>query len=151
MSDLTLSWNADLAQADLVLNGFDLGTEDGLKTAVIISLFTDRRASADDELPQGATDRRGWWGDTFADQDGDLIGSRLWLLRRAKRTAETLTKVVEYCEEALAWLVQDGVASAVSATAEWQGESTVVAVIVIERPGTTPARFMFAWEALRGV
>lgn len=151
MSDLALSWNAVLAEADLALAGLDLATDDGLKTAVIISLFSDRRAAPDDELPQGLDDRRGWWGDSFADVDGDQLGSRLWLLQRAKRTPDVLRRAVEYVEEALAWLVADGVASSVSATAEWMGDSGLALVVSIVRPTAQPAQFMFVWEAMRGV
>lgn len=151
MSDLALAWNVDLALADLVLEGFDLSTEEGLKTAVIISLFSDRRAEADDVLPTGVTDRRGWWGDSFADFDGDQIGSRLWLLLPSKRQSAQLERAVEFAQEALAWLVQDEVASTVSVTAEWMGDSGLALGVVIERPSAPSARFMFPWEATRGV
>ena len=151
MTDLALSWNADVAQADLALAGFDLATDDGLKTAVIISLFTDARALDDDTLPDGAADPRGWWGDGFADVDGDRIGSRLWLLRRAKRTADTLPRAVEYAEEALAWLVDDAVASSVAVTAEWLGDSGLALTVEIIRPSGLSAQFLFVWEAMRGV
>jgi phage gp46-like protein len=44
---------------DVRLDGGDLSTDDGLETAVLLSLITDRRAEADDVLPDGGTDRRG--------------------------------------------------------------------------------------------
>lgn len=152
MSDLALSWNPDLAEADLTLAGLDLATDEGLESAVIISLFTDRRAAPDDVLPEGLDDRQGWWGDTFADVDGDQIGSRLWLLRRAKRTVESQRKAIEYVQEALAWLVEDGVAASTSTTAEWLGDSGLALTVAIVRPAGAPAQFKFAlWEAMRGV
>lgn len=151
MSDLSLSWDADLSEADLALAGLDLATDPSLKTAVIISLFSDRRASADDVLPDAGADPRGWWGDSFADADGDQIGSRLWLLRRAKRVPETLSRAIEYAKEALAWMVDDGVASSVSATAEWFGDSGMALTVEIFRPSAAPAQFLFVWEATRGV
>lgn len=96
---------------DLVLSGYDLAKDDGLRTAVIISLFTDRRAEADDEIPDGSDDRRGWWAGSS--------GSRLWLLARAKEMPDTLARARTYAIEALQWLVDDGVATAVEVTAEW--------------------------------
>ncbi len=103
---------------DLSLTNADLTTDSGLRAAVMVSLFTDRRAENDDADPfQG--DRRGWWADTYADQAGDLIGSRLWLLARAKRTPDTLRRVTEAAESCLAWLVEDGAATSVAVDAQW--------------------------------
>lgn len=115
MTDLSLSYvNKGLSQPpaiDLSLSGYDLAKEDGLRTAVIISLFSDRRAEADDEIPDGSDDRRGWWAGS--------IGSRLWLLARAKETPDTLARARAYAIESLQWLIDDGVATAVEVTAEW--------------------------------
>ncbi len=82
--DIALHWNT--LHASIVLNDADddFETDAGLETAVIISLFTDRRAGENDELPATETDRRGWWGNTLQDAD-DEIGSKLWLLCREKQ------------------------------------------------------------------
>ena len=64
MSDLKLTWNE--WGADAAVEGHDLALEDGMATAVILSLFLDARARADDALPDGGTDRRGFWADTVA-------------------------------------------------------------------------------------
>lgn len=108
---------------DLVLNSYDLATEDGLRTAVIISLFSDRRAEADDEIPDGSDDRRGWWS--------DVLGSRLWLLARAKEMPNTLARARAYAIEALQWLIDDGVATAVEVTAEWAQRGVLALGVVI--------------------
>nr|EFH7355405.1 hypothetical protein [Escherichia coli] len=55
---------------------------DLLTRAVIISLFTWRRAGRDDDAPQIF----GWWGDTWPTVQNDRTGSRLYLLRRSKLT-----------------------------------------------------------------
>ena len=89
MTDLALIWSAEAGLADLVIEGGGLMTEEGLRTAVLISLMTDRRARLDDALPSDDGNRRGWWGDVAA-EGNDRIGSRLWLLSRAKATTETL-------------------------------------------------------------
>lgn len=108
------------------LTGPDLAADDGLRTAVLVSLFTDCRAEADDELPAGDGDRRGSWDDPER-------GSRLWLLSREKQTARTLERAREYAEEALAWLVEDGIARAVTVTAEWVRTGVLGLRVVIER------------------
>lgn len=110
----------------LSLTGPDLAADEGLRTAVLVSLFTDRRAEADDELPDGSTDRRGSWDDPER-------GSRLWLLGREKQTQRTLERAREYAEEALAWLVEDGIARAVTVSAEWVRTGVLGLRVVIER------------------
>lgn len=119
MPDILLAFGA--LGMDLQLAGGDLMRDDSLLTAIIISLFTDRQAEPGDELPAGGNDRKGWWADATlpASLAGgkDKIGSRLWLLKREKQLPIVLTRIKEYAEEALAWLVTDGHALAVAVTA----------------------------------
>lgn len=101
---------------DWLIAAGDLASDDGLDTAVAISLFTDRLANEDDELPDNSGDRRGWWGDAYlpplADGSPDHIGSRLWVhLDRALASPETAQFAQADCIEALAWLEQDGIAT----------------------------------------
>lgn len=100
-----------------------LDAAEPLVRAVVISLFTWRRANPDDELPGDL--RMGWWADTFPGVPNDRIGSRLWLLSRATLVPETITRAKEYAEEALAWMVEDGVAARVEIEAERHGLSTL--------------------------
>ncbi|MFK0090935.1 phage GP46 family protein, partial [Pseudomonas sp. NPDC090755] len=108
------------AGGELVLSGFDLARDDGLETAVIISLFTDRRASNEQipaELPQG--DLRGYWGDVSNASPSDQTGSLLWLLAREKQLSPVLSRAQQYCREALAWMIEDRVATRVEVAAEF--------------------------------
>lgn len=77
-----------------------------LTRAVIISLFTWRRAATDD--PVDDEELFGWWGDSYPAIADDRIGSRLWLLRRVKLTAQTQRDAEFYAREALQWLLDDG-------------------------------------------
>lgn len=104
-----------------------------LNRAILISLFTWRRANASDNV--ALPDRQGWWGDAFADQVGDRIGSRLWLLQREKLTAETLRRAQDYATEALAWLIDDGLASRVDVTAERISSGLALGVVVYRAEG----------------
>lgn len=145
--DIGLFLSADGRTFDLALTGADLSTEEGIATAVMISLFTDRRVT-EEELPEGESSRRGWWGDLFAEESGDQIGSRLWLLAREKRTVETLNRSEEYSKEALQWMLEDGVANAVDCTASYDTEGRLVLVVAIERPGGKQTfRFARVWNA----
>lgn len=80
-----------------------------LAQIVLISLFSDRVAATDDELPPGQDNRRGW----FADTTGDKIGSRLWLMESSAVTDTTLDDCRFYAAEALAHMTRDGLATSV--------------------------------------
>jgi len=120
MADIKIDWDVDAG--DFLFADNDLTTDKGLQTAVIVSLFTDRRAYPDDVLPDSnSKDRRGWWGDSLSPLQDDRIGSRLWLLNREKTTTLTLERVRRYAKEALNWMVEDGVAASVQVEVERQG------------------------------
>jgi phage gp46-like protein len=102
----------------LFLNGAQVSADmtDSLSRAVVISLFTWQRASQSDEIDNDQ--RMGWWGDTFAENKGDKIGSKLWLLLRQKVTDETLNRAQEYAYDALKWLIDDGICSDITVNVE---------------------------------
>ena len=117
---------------------------DRLTRAVIISLFTWRRAEPDDD-----TDTvNGWWGDSFPTVANDRIGSRLWLLRRSKLTNSTAARARDYARQALAWLVDDGVASRVDITAIRTGLQSLRLEIIIYRGGQHSITFDDLWSEI---
>lgn len=128
---------------DYAMNGLLLADDDGLATAVIISLWTDRQANPDDALPAGS-DRRGWWGDELSSTLGDKIGSRLWLNDNAKQLASVLVQDRAYAIEALQWLIDDGVASAVDVVTSNPRAGVRALDIAISRPGRAVARYQFS-------
>ncbi|NDY41243.1 hypothetical protein G3N55_00060 [Dissulfurirhabdus thermomarina] len=117
--DVRLDW--DGISSDLVAEAGSLRTTDDLDAAVLVSLFSDRRADDDDVTRDMLEERRGWWGDTYALVPGDRIGSRIWLLAREKLSRDTLARAREYAAEALAWLVEDGLARRVDVEVERGG------------------------------
>jgi phage gp46-like protein len=152
--DIELFWDPQRVRYDFGFSAGDLATDHDIKTAVIISLFTDRRAQDDDALPDPAMSKRGWWGDAFgAMGTGRQIGSRLWLLSREKQIKEVQSRAREYAVEALKWLVDDGVASNVTVDAQVVQTGMLGLVVVIEREKRPPARyrFEFAWTNINQV
>lgn len=133
MSDISIIWSPTLSRGDWAVHGASLVSGSDLVTAILLSVFTDRIASPDDAIPDGTNDPRGWWAD---DQDHP-IGSRLWLLGRAKETTETLARAQDYLAEALQWLVDDGVVARFDITVEWTAPGMLGAQIVAyEKSGT---------------
>ena len=135
--------------ADLALDAFALSSDDGLETAVILSLFTDARAKDDDTLPIGQTDRRGWWADTvLPDSLGryDQYGSRLWLLHREKQMPEVLRRAKDYAQEGLAWLLEDKVARKVDVVATNPQDGWLVLDITVTLHNGGLERYQFGRE-----
>ena len=132
---------------DWQISDGDLATDGGLRTSVLLSLFTDARAAADDVLPTdapgpvpGRPDRRGWWGDPpdATDGSGDRYGSRLWLLERAPRTEQIRVLAEDYAREALQWLLDRNIAARIDVAADWRthegpGFDHLVMVVEITR------------------
>lgn len=112
MADIAIVWRN--GRGNLSLNGPDLLTDNSIATAVTISLFTDRRAQPSDPIPDGTTDRRGWWADSFRRRP---VGSRLWLLNREKTVPAVVESAAAYADEALAWLKPAGLVKSVTCTA----------------------------------
>ena len=86
----------------------------------------DRRAAPDDPLPEGRTRylvqsgidvRRGAASDAL-DGKGERIGSRLWLLDRAKQTETTRMLFLHWLRECLEWVQREAGAPA-EIDAEW--------------------------------
>ena len=154
--DLKIEWVIDLAEGSLAFDtdDNDLKMDDGLVTSVLISLFSDQRAADDEVLPDpNSTDKRGWWGDLVIPEfEGDEIGSKLWLLERASLTQETLNLAIQYAEDSLDWMIQDGIASTITVTAERQGgvidEILAMQISIQKSDGTELAlNLSNLWEA----
>ena len=151
MVDLVLTWNPATGDADLSIVNGDLALDQGLVTAVIVSLFTDAPADPGDDIPDGSGDPRGYWGDmpvAAASQTGappDVTGSKLWLLDRALVTTETLARAESYAKACLAWMIRDGVAGAVNARAISPRLGWIELFVQIVQAGGAPT-FTFAWQ-----
>jgi phage gp46-like protein len=140
----------------------DDGTLDdsqALATAVIVALGTDRLAGPDDILPDpDSTDRAGWWGDMDAEElfNGWPIGTKLWLLKRAKIVGPedpegaTITRVEQYISEAIQPFVDMKIASSFDVEAWRAGVQQIEAVVVLYRGPKAPVelRFQVLWDEI---
>jgi phage gp46-like protein len=110
--DVALIFDPETRTADAELGeDGDLLLDETAFTPMLISLGSDRRARPDDDLPEGRdalnvsssfVARRGWAGDAL-DAYGRRIGSRLWLLERAKQHELTELFAQDAASEALRW------------------------------------------------
>ena len=119
MSDFKLVWNNNILEGDFCFEDDDFIMDDGLQTSVLLSLFIDKKSEPNDELPNGNNnDLRGWFGELLTGVENDRWGSYLWKLERSKTTNEVLIRAKNYAEEALQWLIDDGIASSVTVIPE---------------------------------
>ena len=151
--DIFVQWDNANTIGDWVLADGDLQSGQDLETACLVSLFTDRLATPDFVPTDGTSDRRGWWADLYSDQP---LGSSLWQLDRAKKTRDTLGLAKRYAEDALQWLIDDGVARSVFVDTRWLGNavssggalagSTMLGIaIAITKPDGSLTRFVYGW------
>lgn len=132
-------------QTELGTDADGLTDENTFKTSVLISLLTNARALTHEV--QEPTDRGGWWGNAYPDVDGDEIGSKLWLLSGSKVTTETLTRAVQWAEDALQWMIEDGITDNIEVVARRVGDDIMDLDVFISRPDLPSDRWLGTWDA----
>jgi len=161
--DVKLIWDEVNLEADVGFANGDLIGDDTLETAAIIGLFADRRANADDKLPDpNDTDRRGWIGDFFTPdivakvQAGlpaplaptDPWGSRLWELGREGQTQAVLDDANAFAAEGLAFFLTNNIASKVHVAARYPSRGVLYLPVKIDAPNPAFAgSYGYAWAA----
>lgn len=148
--DIALKYDVDTKVFDLAIVDGDLATDTSLETAVLLSLYTDRRALDEDVLPDEGSDRRGWWCDAYSDRPH---GSRLWLLSREKELEAVLRRAEDYAREALAWVIQDGIASNVDVEAIHLRRGVLQLIVGIQRSSGSvlESRYEYVWSTSNGL
>ena len=113
--DFTLDSNGDISNADF----FD--------TAILYSLFGERRASGSEVVE--ARFRRGWIGNA----DDFENGSKLWLFSQARLTRDILNRIQDEAKKSLEWLVEDDLAVSIDDVIATVNGGRVFVDIVIRR------------------
>ena len=137
MSDIAILPTTTSPSGDIEYQSGDVLIDDGLDTAIFISLFTD--------APDG-TGQGGWWGDAV---DAQPVGSLLWTLGRSVINDELLASAKEYCSDALQWLIDDDIAKTVDVTVEITGQFSIGIAIQITKAdsSTLSLQYAYNWQA----
>ena len=123
----------------------DFEAEDGLDSALYVSLLTDARADASQVIDAGR--RRGWLGNTVNPVDGRQLGGLLWLVEQGRLNTDTLNAAVSFARSSLDWMVEDGLAKNVTVTGEIVPRSGIALTITVTTPdGSTETRYIKLWE-----
>jgi phage gp46-like protein len=123
---------------DIAYTDRDIVIDGGLSTAVYISLFTD---GYDSDSGEG-----GYWGDTVG---GDPRGSLLWTVAREVISPTLPVRIKKICEDALQWLIDDGIASTVAVTVTVSGQFALTISIDIKQAdaSTLSLEYSYNWNA----
>jgi phage gp46-like protein len=144
MGDIRMVFNAATFSCDFAMAGPGLVLGNELESAVLISLFTDALADPEDLLPPGqAIDRRGWWADSY---ENEQIGSKLWQVFWRQTTQDTLNWARDTALKALQWMLDDQVASDLSVDVQFLGKGRMGIDIVITEPSGQRSPFSYAWQ-----
>ncbi|MDI9407681.1 MAG: phage GP46 family protein [Candidatus Pacebacteria bacterium] len=139
-----------LIDGDLAIINGDLAVDDGIATAIVLSLFSDRRASPAELMAFArgsivSDDPRGWPLETVAGETPRRFGSRIWLLTRDKQTDETRRAVIDAAAEALAWLKSERLVKAVAVDGVWRRPELLELTVTVTRTdGVTQSYFYSA-------
>jgi phage gp46-like protein len=154
-------WEGDYASsnnntiwADWSIDAQGLSEANPLYSAVLMQIFTDKRAPDDRRLPDDTDDRRGWHGDYYDvlyDRGEDQLGSLLWLYERAAITEDTVKGIRDAVDECLEPLERQGLFASREVTAERLGLGYIavdVRLYAQDREKVFDARFSRLWSSL---
>lgn len=123
-----------------------------LADAVLVALNTDATADANEILPDPRSDdHRGWWGDLDAQKIWNAwpIGSKLWLLTRAKiigngsSEGSTIVRVGTYIRQALQPFIDNRLCSSIAVTVTQTRDDGIEATITIYRGPKTAIQLQY--------
>jgi phage gp46-like protein len=120
----------------------DILTDDFFDTALLMSLFCERRATAD-EMPQSEL-RRGWIGN---EETPDFeIGSKLWLYEQARATLTTFRGIETVVLNGLQWFIDDGLIVNNLAKVSLNNGAITLETISERFGSTVDKRFFKLWD-----
>ena len=144
-TDLSLTFDPDAGGWDIRLSGGDFQRTPSLSSAVILSLFSDGRATPNDLQRAGLdpnADPRGYWADV-AESARQQWGSRLWLFHRRKLTGRTLADLASAARDALLWLIDEGTADDIRTAARQNGDNGAIVDVEIFLTGAGVEKYEF--------
>ena len=133
---------------DLVLDEAtgDFATTGGLETAILCSLFSDRRAEADEVADPWK--RRGWIGNLLTDTPADNYGSGLWLYEQRRATEDVRAALRLEVIHSLGWIIDEGLAIAIDALVSYEPAKrrVIITVQLTDRFGGTSQHSVTLWS-----
>ncbi len=137
--DAILKKQSEIYDFSLNENG-DISVADFFDTAILYSLFGERRAGEDEVIePQR---RRGWIGNGEFEN-----GSKIWLFEQARVNRDIMNRIADEAKKALQWLVDDGYAVSIDDPETIYKNGVLCLEVVIRRSrDKVDRRFFELWE-----
>ena len=133
--DIAVVWDNARGRGDWSIAAGDILLGSALESAVAVSLFSDAI--------------EGWWADAYATLP---IGSRLDELLRAIKSGGTnvLLDAKNICNNALSWLISDGIAASVTTSCSWLAPQAIAIAIQIVEPSGAASSIAYSlfWNEL---
>ena len=140
---MNLIYNSDIYSSGFGMCDISFTEGTTLQSVVLMSLLSWRKCSVS-ELDSDSN-RYGYWIDTPSNR----FGCRLWTLRRSKLTANTVILVKQFIKEALEWMMDEGICSAIEVRATQTSDRIMANVTIIKNTGDTESvTFDDLWKAL---
>jgi phage gp46-like protein len=146
MIDLALTKND---YYDISFTDGDFTLTDGLDTALILSVYCERRADASEVSTPNL--QRGWWGNLFSLKQNFEQGSKLWLLYQSRNTQLTLNRAIAYAQDAFSWMVEDGLLDNVEVNGEMIAQGIKI-IVTLYRSQNIVGNFAYdLWDNTKGL
>jgi phage gp46-like protein len=131
---------------DLDADARDLATTGGLETALLCSLFSDRRAAVDEVADPWR--RRGWIGNLLSDIPADNYGSGLWLYEQHRATSEVRASLRMEVIQSLDWLADEALVSHVDADVVYdpRKRQCTITIAALDQLGNTSRHAYQLWR-----
>lgn len=111
MSKVDMALNFDKGYWDISFENGDYVTTSRLDTSLLVSLFTDGRASESQQPVLRL--RRGWWGNLFT---AIPYGSLLWLPSYSPLTDTSASEYTSFTYDALNWTISENFFTQIAVT-----------------------------------
>lgn len=134
---------------DLVEEGADIASVDGLETSIITSLYTDGRTSSG-EVP-AAYSRRGFSGNLLRIDDDYELGGELWLVDQARLDQNTFNRAQDFAYKSLLWMITKGLAENIEVNVVKQGVRGTYIEIKLFKAHNQVARYITLWQGTSGI
>lgn len=141
-TDIELLYRADKKYFDLdITKNGDLKHDNSFDTGVNLALFTDGRADVSEvRRPE---EQRGTIVDLFTNKRN---GSKLWLIGQSRNNAGALNRAIDYCKNALKYLVDEEFVRSVQVGGRLTSQGIVLEIVIFGLQGTIDKYKYEAWN-----
>jgi phage gp46-like protein len=145
---IDIKLNSDAGYFDFSITSGDFTTTSGLDSALLMSMFVNKRADFSEVAAVGK--QQGWWGNTIGGYANYEIGSKLWLLYQAKHTNNTLNLAKTYTYDGLSWFLADQLADRIVVADSFTNNNLLINVDIYKSQNKISSTAYTLWANTQG-